>query len=214
MKSNLLLFDEDSFEFKKYANYYVKLQEIFNLSTVEFSNTTVFSDFEGISQKITKYLDRMTVVVMSAKANDNVLNNILNIISNYYGTRINTHNSIKYCNSQMGVCVIIDNLEEFANDWDVEFFVNELSLGKLCTFMQLFGLEKNEVKQLYYEVPNATSFDISVYCKDKISQVSIASKQNYPKDYIDEFLRNVHLQFQNYWFADTQDSILDKLCCG
>lgn len=209
MKSNLILFDVD-YTLGKYVQIYPKLQKIFILSTVEFTNTTVFSDFTDINNNLSKYLDRFTVIVVDNK-NTTLINSVVNVLSNTYNIQPKEHNTIKYWITQRGICVVISDIENFETNWDTQFFQSEFRLSSSCTFMQLFGLNKNEVKKLFYEIPNSSSFDIAVYTKDKVSQVSIVAKQELPKPYLEDFLRNVYLQFQNQWFADTQDSLLGKL---
>lgn len=210
MKSNLILFDMDNSGLSTYSDYYSALQKIFNLSTVEFVNTTVFSDFIESKQNLGKYLGNFTVVAVGNMGKIE-LDNLCNIISNRYATQCKEHNNIKYWVSQSGICVLIKDIVNFKADWDTQFFEQTLRLPTRCTFMQLFGLNKDEVKKLFFEIPNASNFDISVYTQDKISQVSVASKQTLPQQYMDEFLRNVHLQFHNHWFADTEQDILEKL---
>ena len=147
------------------------LQQIFNLSTVEFQNTTVFSDFEAICANLGKFLGRFTVIV-SSDIGGLGYTEIDKILCGYYNTTSNKYNDCVYYMSSAGICVVLP-LNTTMQGLSNEFFVDKLHLHPACAFMQLFGLEKIDVKKLFFEIPNSSNFDISIYAKDKICQLSI-----------------------------------------
>jgi len=209
MKANLIIIDTECNTWDAYEDIYSNLQQIFNLSTVEFQNTTVFSDFEAICANLGKFLGRFTVIV-SSDIGGLGYTEIDKILCGYYNTTSNKYNDCVYYMSSAGICVVVPpntTMQGLSN----EFFVDKLHLHPACAFMQLFGLEKIDVKKLFFEIPNSSNFDISIYAKDKICQLSISQKNNLPKAVLDEFMRNLYLQFQNHWFADTNGSMLQEL---
>ena len=207
MKANLIIIDTQD-NLTHYQELYSALQNKLITSTVEFTNTTVFSDYEDALSDITKFIGKFTVIIhnLSNQTRAKVL--LDQVLVDYYHAQAKSNGDLTTYSAQNAMCYVLDMQTVIHNIHNIVFPVNDLNP---CAFLQVYGLSKTQIRELYSVIPNSRDFDIAIFVKDMVGQVSITPKQDYPSNFVDNFLRNVYLQFQNNWFGDTQDSLLDRL---
>ncbi len=213
MKANLILFNTEECREQIYFDTYPYIQRKLNSCTVELNEATVFSDFSSFKESLERYLGDFTVIAWDF---DNVSFNfseIAKILSSFYKSEFIEYNTGYYINCPDGKrCLIINTVrDEFKYKLDNSIVCKILQLKFPCAYLKVFGLEKSEIKKLISQIPNNNLFDHAIFTEYLVGEVSITTKEDFNKEFVDDYIRNVYLQFQDYWFADSEETLLQKL---
>jgi len=212
MKANLILFNTEEGQEDVFNTFCPAIQQKLNVCTVETTETTVFSDITSIKEKLKKQLENFTIIAWDFGNVGFDFDEINNVLNQSYGVQPLAWESGWYYKGKGAVCLVIDTSRpNFAESIIPSVICNIFDISVPCAYVKIFGLEKSEIRKLFNLIPNEEQFNCTIYTKYLVGELSISTNTNLPKEYINDFLRNLYLQYENYWFSDNEETLVQKL---
>ncbi len=211
MQVNLIALCTEETSFDICNNICPLVQEKLNMSTVEVYCTTVFSDLYAIKQHLQNCLSTPCVIVGDFDNNIDI-NLVKKILTNQFHTQPKIFDAGFFVSDNQSSCLVINSGKfNFCDYLRSEIICDFYHIVRPVVFLKVFGLDKLSILQKLMQTPHSSSFYYSVYVANLEGQISISPRQQLDKPTLQNYLREIYEQFNEYIYTDNEKTMLQVL---